>query len=302
MQLKSAVTSFGICTAGFSLQTIKELHNILAIKWDVAPTSLRKNADNNFVYALKVFRRMGLLTSHAARLWLQLPLPNAHYIAIHTSITGRGWAHGKFLSINTRMRTKAFNFDRKLLKNHSGSQASEPFPVKSSLYRSPPFDRPGSAHDWHRNFFDKLFQEYKKYEDDDDKDRLNEGIRRKAALASVNKAEEMVKTFSADQRNIFTCRKGDEKATVNLHVVMSAMLTCVEECGGESGKRYVASAIVSCGRNGDSDNMIEQLAALGTTWLTHLLFICKSQRPVSKREETTRYSSMKNLLVWLPRL
>lgn len=33
-------------------------------------------------------------------------------------------------------------------------------------------------------FFDKLFQEYKKYEDDDDKDRLNEGIRRKAALAS----------------------------------------------------------------------------------------------------------------------
>lgn len=72
--------------------------------------SLRKNADNNFVYALKVFRRMGLLTSHAARLWLQLPLPNAHYIAIHTSITGRGWAHGKFLSINTRMRTKAFNF------------------------------------------------------------------------------------------------------------------------------------------------------------------------------------------------
>lgn len=38
MQLKSAVTSFGICTAGFSLQTIKELHNILAIKWDVAPT------------------------------------------------------------------------------------------------------------------------------------------------------------------------------------------------------------------------------------------------------------------------
>ena len=94
----------------------------------------------------------------------------------------------------------------------------------------------------------------------------------------VNKAEEMLKMFSADQRNIFTVQKGDKKATVNLHAVMSAMLTCVEECGGKNGKRYVASAIVSCGRKGDSDNMIELLAALGTTWLTHLLFICKFQR------------------------
>ena len=94
----------------------------------------------------------------------------------------------------------------------------------------------------------------------------------------VNKAEEMLKMFSADQLNIFTsCRKGDEKATVNLHAIMSAMLTCVEECGGEKGKRYVASAIVSCGHKGDN-NMIELLAALGTTWLTHFLFICKLQR------------------------
>jgi hypothetical protein len=93
----------------------------------------------------------------------------------------------------------------------------------------------------------------------------------------VNKAEEMVKIFSADQRNIFTYQEGDKKATVNLHAVMSAMLTRVEECGGESGKRYVASAIASCGRKGDN-NTIELLAALGTTWLTHLLFICKFQR------------------------
>ncbi|EDR06274.1 uncharacterized protein LACBIDRAFT_328943 [Laccaria bicolor S238N-H82] len=89
-------------------------------------------------------------------------------------------------------------------------------------------------------------------------------------------------------------KKGNEKATVNLHAVMSAMLTCVEECGGESGKRYVASAIISCGRKGD-DNTIELLAALGTTWLTHLLFIYKFQRLVSERAETTKRSSMKNL-------
>ncbi|KIJ91979.1 hypothetical protein K443DRAFT_126075 [Laccaria amethystina LaAM-08-1] len=98
----------------------------------------------------------------------------------------------------------------------------------------------------------------------------------------------MVKMFSADQRNIFTCRKpGDEKATVNLHAVMSAMLTCAEECGGESGKRYVASAITSCGCKGD-DNTIELLAALGTTWLTHLLFICKFQRLMLPRLRIVR--------------
>ena len=101
----------------------------------------------------------------------------------------------------------------------------------------------------------------------------------------INKAEEMLKMLSTDQRNIFTCRKGDEKATVNLHAIMSAILTCVEECGGEKGKRYVASAIVSCGRKGD-DNMIELLAALGTTWLTHLLFICKLQRPFDEQTLT----------------
>ena len=98
----------------------------------------------------------------------------------------------------------------------------------------------------------------------------------------VTKADEMLKMFSANQRNIFAVQKGDKKATVNLHAVMSAMLTCVEECGGKNGKRYVASAIVSCGRKGD-DNMIELLAALGTIWLTHLLFICKFEPLVVSR-------------------
>ena len=93
----------------------------------------------------------------------------------------------------------------------------------------------------------------------------------------VKKAEEMIKKFSADERNIFTYQKDDKKATVNLHEVMSAMLACAEECGGESGKRYVALAITLCGDKGD-DNVVGLLVALGTTWLTHLLFICKFQR------------------------
>ena len=61
----------------------------------------------------------------------------------------------------------------------------------------------------------------------------------------VNKAEEMLKMFSADQLNIFTsCRKGDEKATVNLHAIMSAMLTCVEECGEGKTLRRVGNRVL----------------------------------------------------------
>jgi len=53
------------------------------------------------------------------------------------------------------------------------------------------------------------------------------------------------------------------------------MLACAEECGGESGKRYVASAILTCSKEED---VFGALAALGTTWLTHLLFIFKTSR------------------------
>ncbi|KIJ91980.1 hypothetical protein K443DRAFT_685534 [Laccaria amethystina LaAM-08-1] len=49
------------------------------------------------------------------------------------------------------------------------------------------------------------------------------------------------------------------------------MLTSVEECGGESGKRYVVSAIIACGEKGRDEDVAETLAALGTTRLTHFL-------------------------------
>ena len=53
------------------------------------------------------------------------------------------------------------------------------------------------------------------------------------------------------------------------------MLACVEGYGGERGKRYVASAIVACGQKGGPGDMVEVLAALGASWLTHLLFVCR---------------------------
>lgn len=67
--------------------------------------------------------------------------------------------------------------------------------------------------------------------------------------------------------------KGSAAISVELSGVMLAMLACADECGGESGKRYVACAILACSKE---ENTVEALQALGTTWLTHLLFICQS--------------------------
>ena len=53
---------------------------------------------------------------------------------------------------------------------------------------------------------------------------------------------------------------------------MKAMLVCAEECGGQ---RYVASAIVACSQKKSYEDVVKTLAALGTTWLTHLLFPCQ---------------------------
>ena len=50
------------------------------------------------------------------------------------------------------------------------------------------------------------------------------------------------------------------------------MLACAEECGGQ---RYVASAIVACSQKENYEDVVKTLAALGTTWLTHLLFPCQ---------------------------
>jgi hypothetical protein len=88
----------------------------------------------------------------------------------------------------------------------------------------------------------------------------------------VDTAEKIVnEAFAPDPKSTFTYKKKDGEISVQLDKVMIAMLACAEECGGESGKRYVAAAIFSCS---EDDDMVSALAALGTTWLTHLLFIC----------------------------
>ncbi|KAF9035288.1 hypothetical protein BJ165DRAFT_1377061, partial [Panaeolus papilionaceus] len=84
--------------------------------------------------------------------------------------------------------------------------------------------------------------------------------------------------FASDPRRLFTRKSSDgsSQLSVELDKVMIAMLTYAEECGGQHGKRYVAAAIVACSEEEDA---IQALVALGTTWLTHLLFVFKIYQP-----------------------
>ncbi|KAF8157145.1 hypothetical protein B0H34DRAFT_489037 [Crassisporium funariophilum] len=89
----------------------------------------------------------------------------------------------------------------------------------------------------------------------------------------VNAALKLVtEKLAPDSRNI--CEFTDDKnVSVKLDQVMTAMLSYVRGCGGDDGQRYVTSAILACS---GVENVVEALEALGTTWLTHFLFIFKT--------------------------
>jgi hypothetical protein len=125
----------------------------------------------------------------------------------------------------------------------------------------------------------------------------------------VDTAEKIInEKFAHDPRSTFKPTKGSVGTSVELDKVMLAMLACAEECGGESGKRYVASAIYACSKEEDT---VVALVALGTTWLTHLLFICQSSYLLINkfsyflqlnRAGATETSPINNLLDWPPQL
>jgi len=89
----------------------------------------------------------------------------------------------------------------------------------------------------------------------------------------VDAAEKIMKEkFAPAPQSTYTYKKGSETISVKLDAVMSAMLACGDECGGQ---RYAASAIVACTQKDNDEEVVETLAALGTTWLTHFLFACQ---------------------------
>jgi hypothetical protein len=56
--------------------------------------------------------------------------------------------------------------------------------------------------------------------------------------------------------------------------VLTAMLSSAYTCGGEGGMRYTAAAIYAC-RYEDNEMTLRYLQSLGTTWVSHLLFVRK---------------------------
>ncbi|TFK61898.1 hypothetical protein BDN72DRAFT_903699 [Pluteus cervinus] len=100
----------------------------------------------------------------------------------------------------------------------------------------------------------------------------------------VEGAEKIIrKKFSSNSKCVYTYGKGATKNSVNLNQIMLAMLDRAEECGGEDGKRYVASTIVACSRNKTDEETVDTLAAVGTTWLTHFLFVFKTSRSCERQ-------------------
>jgi hypothetical protein len=79
------------------------------------------------------------------------------------------------------------------------------------------------------------------------------------------------------------------KRDVDLAKILGAMLTHAHGCGGVRGLRYTASAICACHgvvvedsveSSGNTDDEVNSrklayLQSLATTWLSHLLFVCK---------------------------
>ena len=67
---------------------------------------------------------------------------------------------------------------------------------------------------------------------------------------------------------------GSPQTNLKLDRVLTAMLSHAFDCGGENSKRYTASAICACGSKDDNTTLL-YLQSLGSTWVSHLLFVCK---------------------------
>ncbi|KAF4611198.1 hypothetical protein D9613_007133 [Agrocybe pediades] len=80
----------------------------------------------------------------------------------------------------------------------------------------------------------------------------------------VDAAEKIVnEAFVPDSRSTYRYKNDSFEISVRLDQVMIAMLVCVEECGGDRGKRYVASAIVACSKEEDVIGALEALVKTG---------------------------------------
>jgi hypothetical protein len=89
----------------------------------------------------------------------------------------------------------------------------------------------------------------------------------------VDRAEKLVKKLASSDEFNKLPPKGP-KSDLILDRVLTAMLSSAYACGGEGGMRYTASAIYAC-RYEDNEMTLRYLQSLGTTWVSHLLFVRK---------------------------
>jgi hypothetical protein len=116
--------------------------------------------------------------------------------------------------------------------------------------------------------------------------RIEEGDSSTKSL--IFSAKEIIKEFSArpESDRVFTYgmgRDGEERPSLNLNKVLSAMVTYSRGCGGDEGQRYVASTIVACREKEGGKTRAESkhltvwefVRAIAITWVTHFLFVCE---------------------------
>ena len=90
----------------------------------------------------------------------------------------------------------------------------------------------------------------------------------------VSQAERLIKALGASNLdNVIEY----ESAKVQADKVLEAMLAHAENCGGENGKRFTATAICACvhEKRRNSPETLQALRVLALTLVTHFLFVCE---------------------------
>ncbi|KAF8342399.1 hypothetical protein F5887DRAFT_1283776 [Amanita rubescens] len=88
----------------------------------------------------------------------------------------------------------------------------------------------------------------------------------------VSQAERLIRALGASNLdNVIEY----ESVKIQADKVLEAMLAQAENCGGENGKRYAATAICACvhEKRWDSPETLRELRGLALTWITHFLFV-----------------------------
>jgi hypothetical protein len=89
----------------------------------------------------------------------------------------------------------------------------------------------------------------------------------------VNRAEDLIAKL-ASHEEFDRLPYGSPDNQLKLSRALTAMLHYAEDCGGQGGKWYTGSAICAC-RCDEKEATLRGLQSLGTTWVSHLLFVCK---------------------------